>query len=213
MDRCLSLLFVDDDDMVREGLRLLLERIPGVGHVSVAQNGRDALVKIEEVCPNVVITDICMPQVDGITLTREIRHRYPQVRVIILTGHPDEAYLASAFNAGAAAFILKNSDPCELEAAIRAAARDEAYVTPRIAKRMLTAHVITISSNGCRPQLTLRQRQTLQLVAQGKTSKEIAVCLNVTPKTVEKHRTDLMQRLGVSNATALVRYALDHHLV
>jgi len=115
--------------------------------------------------------------------------------------------------AGAAAFILKSSGLEELEFAIRAVLKEEAYITPRIAKQMVSDHVTRDSRAARVARLTPRQRQTLQLVAAGKTSKEIAISLKVATKTIEKHRTDLMQRLGVSNATELVRYAVDHDLV
>src|SRR5438093_3537043 len=146
----------------------------------------------------------------GSGLTREVRRRYPEVAVVILTGYADEAYVAGALAAGAAGYILKGSDVSELEIAIHAAARTEAYVTPRIARQVISEHFggTSNSTASAHSHLTSRQRQTLQLIAAGQTNKEIAEFLNISVKTVEKHRAELMQRLGLHNVAQVVRYAL-----
>jgi DNA-binding NarL/FixJ family response regulator len=214
MNHILSLLFVEDDELVRVGLRMLLEKLPNVHHVAVASNGQEALQMIEAVQPHVIVTDLAMPILNGIGLTREVRRRYPSLPVVILTGHPDETYFTSALSAGAAGYVLKSSGVSELEIAIRAVNEGEAYITPRFAKSFLPVLRGKTQNHSAtaRAQLTLRQRQTLRLIADGKTNKEIACSLNVTVKTVEKHRTELMQRLGVHNAAELLRCALQNNL-
>jgi DNA-binding NarL/FixJ family response regulator len=209
----LTLLFVEDDELVRVGLRMVLEKLPNVHHVAAASNGQEALQLIADVQPHVVVTDVAMPVLDGIGLTREIRRRYPSLPVVILTGHPDEIYFTSALSAGAAGYVLKSSSVDEIEIAIRAVNEGEAYITPRLAKSFLpTRGKIPNYSAPPSTRLTLRQRQTLRLIAAGKTNKEIACSLNVTVKTVEKHRTELMRRLGVHNTAELLKCALQQNL-
>ena len=156
-----------------------------------------------------------MPCLDGIGLTREVRRRHPSIAVLILSGYDDEMYLSAALNAGAAGYILKGSSARELEMAIRAVARREAYLTPKMAKELCDERSArnTRSTTASRNQLTVRQRQTLHLITAGKTNKEIAVALNITVKTVEKHRMELMHRLGVHNAAELVRFAIQNDLL
>lgn len=212
--KIVSVLFVEDDEMVRFGLRPLIEGVPGIHVLGLAANGREALQMAEELRPDLVLTDILMPFLDGIALTREVRRRHPDMAVVILTGHADEKYLSGALEAGAAGYLLKGSGVDELGIAIHAVARGEAYVTPRMTKQLLSERLDRNNpGTASHARLTPRQRQTLQSIGEGKTNKEIATSLKVSVKTVEKHRTDLMQRLGVHNTAGLVRYALDNDLI
>jgi two-component system response regulator NreC len=189
MNYLLSLLLVEDDELVRVGLRLLLQTLPTVNLVTEASNGQEALRMIDDVQPHVVITDVAMPILDGIGLTKEIRRRYPRLPVVILTGHPDETYFTSALSAGAAGYVLKSSGVSELEIAIRAVNNGDAYITPRLARSFLPVARGKVQSFSLttHARLTVRQRQTLRLIADGKTNKEIASSLNVTVKTIEMH--------------------------
>jgi DNA-binding NarL/FixJ family response regulator len=211
--KTVSLLLVEDDELIRAVLCSFVKRVSGVHVVGAAANGREALLKVEELQPNLVLTDIRMPGLDGIALTRELRHRYPRVAVVILTGYAYEEYLTRALEAGAAGFLLKGSGVDEIGMAIRAVVSGHAYITPRMTNVLLSERLDENPIAHVRLRLTPRQRETLQLIADGKTNKEIAAFMNVTVKTVEKHRSELMQRLGVRNCARLVRYALDNGLI
>jgi DNA-binding NarL/FixJ family response regulator len=212
--KIVSLLIVEDDELVREMLCSFVERVSGVHVVGAAANGREALLMVEDLRPRVVLTDIVMPFVDGIALTRKVRRRYPDVRVLVLTGYPDEFYLTGALNAGATGYLLKGSSPDELDIALRAVGRGEAYVTPSMATCLLPKRPGPIdTTKPSQPRLTPRQGQVLRLIAAGKTNKEVAAFLDVTVKTVEKHRSQLMRRFGVRNAVDLVRSAMQKDLV
>jgi DNA-binding NarL/FixJ family response regulator len=202
-----SVLFVEDDELVRVGLGMLLSRMTGVAQVTLAPGGREALELIPTVHPHVVITDLLMPVFDGIALTTIIREQHPGIPIVILTAHPDEIWLSRALRAGVSGFVLKSSGVHELEVALGAVTRGERYVTPRMDR-----HILIERCNGAQ-SITRRQRETLQLIANGKTNKEIAVSLEIDVKTVEKHRMDLMHRLGVRNTAELVRFALQHELL
>ena len=210
----ISVLLVDDDEMVRAGLHLLVERVQDCRVVGAAANGREALLMVEDLCPRVVLTDLVMPLMDGITLTREVRRRYPHVAVLVLTGYPDEFYLTGALNAGATGYLLKGSNPYELDFALCAVARGEAYITPRMAVHLIPKQPDGINdAKKSKTSLTLRQNHILRLVAAGKTNKEIAEYLNVSVKAIEKHRTQLMRRFAVHNAPDLVRCAMERYLL
>ena len=212
MEKLCTVLYVEDDELVRLGLRSLIERVPGMKVVGDAANGQEALLRIEELLPDIVLTDILMPFADGITLTRLVRNRYPSIRVVMLTAMVDESYLTGALNAGASGYILKGSGILELDVALRSAAKGQVYITPLMATPLLTERFIggrAIPTS----KITRRQRQTLELITQGLTTKEIAVSLNIAAKTVEKHRTALLHRLGARNAADLIQTARTHELI
>jgi DNA-binding NarL/FixJ family response regulator len=140
----IAVLLVEDDEMVREGLRLVVERLPGARVVGEAADGREALLLVKDLQPRVVLLDLFIPFVDGISFTREVRRRYPSIAVVVLTGYPDEMYLTGALNAGATGYLLKSSDPDELDIALHAAVRGETYITPRMATYLTPNRVDTI---------------------------------------------------------------------
>jgi DNA-binding NarL/FixJ family response regulator len=214
MTKLCSVLIVEDEHLIRACIRTFVERIPNVHVVGEASNGREALHMVEELHPDLVLTDLCMPLLDGVGLTRFVRSRCPNVAVLILSGYGTEANLASAMSAGAAGFVLKSSDVDELAIAIRAAVNGEPYLTPKMTKPLVSERFVGVRPRkAANERLTLRQRETLQLIVTGLTNKEIAVSLNISTKTVEKHRTDIMERLDVHNLVGLIRYALDHDLI
>src|SRR5690606_18193892 len=217
----ITVLLADDHSLVRAGIRSLLQKMHNVQVVAEAHNGRDALKLIEEIRPDVVLLDIAMPELNGLEVAARVSKDMPEVKIAILSMHADEEYVLQALRAGAAAYLLKDSAPTELEFAIVAVARGETYLSPAISKRVVDDYLRRVSDSpqenktemAAYVQLTPRQREILQLIVEGNTTKEIAYKLNVSVKTVESHRTLLMERLGIKDVTGLVRYAIRTGLI
>jgi DNA-binding NarL/FixJ family response regulator len=208
-------LLVDDLDLVRAGFRALLRGVEGVIVVGEAGDGHEALRLIAEQKPDVVLLDIEMPGPNGLEVARQTAKDYPATRLIILTIHDTEDYVVRALHEGAAGYVLKHAKEEELEEAIRAVMRGETYLCPRISQRLakdyLTrAGAITPSGSGV---LTPRQREVLHLMAEGLSTKAIASQLDVSVKTVESHRSQLMDRLNIHDVVGLVKYAIRNGLV
>jgi DNA-binding NarL/FixJ family response regulator len=206
----IRILLADDHALVRAGLRAILEEIPDVEVVADVSDGRAALRQIEELKPDLALLDISMPGLNGLEVAAKVGRDRRRTRVIILSMHVDDEYIQRALSAGAAGYLLKNSDRRELEMAVRAAARGETWLTPEVAKRIAAAY-----ARGEGPQertpaelLTPRQREVLQLIAEGLSTKEIAQRLELSVKTIESHRSELMQRLDIHGVAGLVRYAI-----
>lgn len=197
----IRIVVVDDHNLVRAGFKMLLEHIEDFDVVGEASNGVDALEVVEELKPNIVVTDIAMDQMTGIELTGELHKRELDVRCIVLSMHKTTPYVKSALAAGACGYLLKEAADAELEIAIRAVFRGETYLSPAVAGLLL---------NGAndKPVLTKRQTEVLTAIAEGLTTKETALRLGVSPKTVETHRAELMKRLDIYDVAGLVRYAL-----
>lgn len=210
----IRILLVDDHTLLRAGIRSLLEKMPGVEVVAEAADGREAidLIKIHQ--PNMVLMDIAMAGLNGLDATARIVREFPQVRVIILSMHANEEYVLQTLRAGAAGYLLKDAATAELELAIQAVARRDTYLSPAISRRVIEDYLGRIGgSKTPAEQLTPRQREILQLIAEGKTTKEIAFLLKLSVKTVETHRSQLMDRLGVHDVPGLVRQAMRMGLV
>lgn len=207
-------LLADDHVLMLEGLTCLLANdFEVVGTVS---DGRAVLSEAERLRPDVVTLDIGMPALNGIEATRRLTKMLPAIRVVIVTQQLDPAYLHAAFSAGAKAYVAKQSAGRELIQAIRTALRDSYYVTPlagQEAAQMLAFDPKRNPAGMFGGQLTPRQREVLQLVAEGKTTKQISVVLHISPKTVEFHRNSLMQELGIRSTAELTRYALTRGIV
>jgi len=192
----------------------LLEKIPGVEVVGEAADGREAVALVKSTSPNMVLMDIAMAGLNGLEATARIRKEFPRVRVIILSMHANEEYVLQTLRAGAAGYLLKDSATAELELAIHAVARGDTYLSPAISKRVIDDYLgRTSGQKSFAEQLTPRQREILQLIAEGKSTKEIAYLLNLSIKTVETHRTQLMDRLDIHDVPGLVRYAMRIGLV
>ena len=211
----LRLVLADDHALVRAGMRALLSELPGIEVVAETGDGHEALRLIRERKPDIALIDISMPGLHGLEVAARIRHDYPATRVIIVSMHGDDESVRRALALGAAGYILKNSDRSELELALRTVARGDTWLSPALTKRVVKAY-----TQGSQPPtegplevLTPRQREVLQLVAEGHSNKEIANRLNVALKTVETHRTELMERLGIHGVAGLVRYAIRVGLV
>jgi DNA-binding NarL/FixJ family response regulator len=206
------LLIADDHTLVLEGFKKILES--EVDLVGTAENGRDLVRMNEQLKPDVILVDISMPQLNGIDATRQLLKTTPNTKVIFVTMHADADYVAEAFRSGAAGYLLKRSAASELVAAIQEVMKGRYYVTPLVTREALSplfgggVEVSKLSST-----LTPRQREVLQLVAEGRSVKEIAEILKVSAKTVEFHKSALMERLDIHTTAELTRYAIGHGLV
>jgi DNA-binding NarL/FixJ family response regulator len=210
----IRILLADDHTLMRAGIRSLLEKMPGVEVVGEAADGREALSLVQSQMPQVVLMDIAMAGLNGLEATERIMKEFPKVRVIILSMHANEEYVLQTLRAGASGYLLKDAATTELGLAVQAVARGDTYLSPAISKRVIEDYVgRTSGQKGLSEQLTSRQREILQLIAEGKSTKEIAFLLNVSIKTVETHRTQLMDRLNIHDVPGLVRYAIRMGLV
>jgi DNA-binding NarL/FixJ family response regulator len=210
----LRILLADDHRILREGLRSLLERQPDMAVVAEADDGRSALDAIQRQPTDVVIMDIAMPGLNGIEATRQIRQRYPDIKVIALSMHSDRRFLIGMLQAGANGFLLKDSASEELITAIRAVREGHAYVSPRITT-VLVEDLLrrqAPSAPAPSPLLTPREREVLQLIAEGKSTKEIAEVLRVSVKTVESYRLKIMAKLDLHSVAELTKYAVREGL-
>ena len=210
----LRVVLADDHALVRAGIRLLLEKLPDMEVIAEASDGREAIRLVEKHEPHVVLTDIAMPFLNGLEVTRRLAKTFPKVRILILSMYSDEAHVFLALRAGAAGYLLKGSVREELKMAIRAVAQGETYLSPPVAKITIREYSGRVNAElGPLRKLSPRQEQVLQLIAEGKTTKQIALALNISVKTVESHRTQLMERLDIHDIASLVRFAIKIGLV
>jgi DNA-binding NarL/FixJ family response regulator len=207
------ILIVDDHDLFRAGLRSLLEKVPEVEVVGEAGTGREAVKLIQAERPDVVLMDILMPELNGLDATARIAAQFPKVQVIILSMNSAEEYVVQALRAGAAGYLVKNVSLTELELAIKAVMRGEIFLSPAVSRTIIDKYLERTGANHSHDRLTTRQREVLQLVAEGHKTKEIAKVLNISVKTVELHRAQLMKALEIHDIPGLVRYAIRIGLV
>ena len=206
------ILLADDHRIVAEGLRSLIE--PDFELVGIVENGRELIDAVEELQPDVIVADISMPLLNGIDAVRQIRKTNRNVKVIFLTMHPDVSYALSAFEAGAQGYVLKHSAPSELKVAIRSAIRGKNFVTPLLAGEFIEGQKKGSQERSEDPSyLTSRQREVLQLLAEGHSVKEIAAKLDISSRTVEYHKYQMMKEIGLKTVADLVRYAVKHRIV
>lgn len=207
-------LVADDHELVRAGFRSLLQMLPGVEVVAEADDGLRALELVRTHQPNIVLMDIAMTGLNGLEATSRIIKEWPQVRVIILSMHKSEEYVLQALRNGASGYLLKDASPSELELAIRTVSRGETYLTPAISRQVIDSYVRRLApGESPSERLTPRQREILQLIAEGLSTKAIADRLGVSVKTVETHRSQLMERLKIHDVPGLVRYAIRVGLI
>ncbi len=210
----IRILLADDHTLVRAGISSLLKNLEGVEVIAEASDGREALRLVRVHRPDVVLMDIAMPGLNGLEAAARIAKIFPHVRVIILSMHVNEEYVLQALRAGAAGYLVKGADAAELEVAIRAVARGETYLSPTVSKHVVTDYIQRISGETTSLELlTPRQREVLQLIAEGYSTKKIAHTLKISVKTVETHRMQLMERLDIHDIAGLVRYAIRVGLV
>jgi DNA-binding NarL/FixJ family response regulator len=207
------LLLADDHNLVRAGLRALLKSVSDVEVVAEAHNGREAVRQVAEKRPDVVLMDICMSDLNGLDALKQIVREFPGVRVIMLSMHATEEYVVQALRAGASGYLLKNAGSAELEMAIQQVARGETFLSPAVSRQVSDYIRRGAQEETPGERLTPRQREVLQLIAEGKTTKGIAQVLSISVKTVETHRSQLMEELGIHDIAGLVRYAIRVGLV
>lgn len=206
-----KVLLVDDHVVVRQGLKALFADEPDIEVVGEASNGREALERLEELGPDVVLMDISMPGLNGIEATRQIQVRHPEVKVVVLSMHANEEYVFQVLQAGASGYVLKQSDSLEVLTAIRAAVAGGSFLSPPISRTVIEDYVRRAEARGKGGEselLTSREREVLQLLAEGRSNREIAEELSISVKTVETHRSNMMTKLELSSKTELVKYAL-----
>ena len=212
----MRILLADDHNILRDGMRLLLERQPGFEVVGEAGDGREIVELAREQRPDVVVMDIAMPNMNGIEATRRIVEKHPQTGVVILSMHYDESYVLRSLKAGARAYLLKDALKAELIAAIRAVAEGRSFFSPKISKILQEDYIGALGRKDADDSyelLTDREREILQLVAEGKTNKEIAGVLNVSLYTVDTHRTHILQKLNLHSVPELILYAVRKGII
>jgi DNA-binding NarL/FixJ family response regulator len=213
--KSIRIILADDHPIVRAGIRAELERMPEVEVAGEASDGREALQLVRDHHPNVVFMDISMHGLNGLEATARITKEFPQVRVIILSMHQSEEYFWHALQAGATGYLLKKAATAELGTALRQVLQGQIYLSREISNRLVQKLSLQQLAHRKNPleQLTDRQREILQLIAEGQTTKAIALILKVSPKTVEYHRAKLMERLNIFDIPGLVRFALQSGLI
>lgn len=210
----MRILLADDHALVRAGIRSLLEKIPGVEVVGEASNGRDAIELVRTKLPDLVLMDIAMKELGGLEALPRITKMFPSVKVVILSAHANEEYVIRALRSGAAGYMLKDAASAELQLAIDSVTQDKIYLSPSISRTVIDSYLERVGGPfSPLEQLTPRQREILQLIAEGKNTKEIADTLEISVKTVEAHRLQLMARLNIHDVPGLVRYAVRSGLV
>ena len=212
----IRVVLAEDHTIVRKGLRALLENAPDIEVVAEAANGRSALEEVAAKRPDVVVMDITMPLLNGLEATRQLKEQYPNLRIIILTMHSDEEYVFQSLRAGVDGYLVKETAPHDLVKAIRAAHKGASFLSPNISKKLIGEYIrqaekgVVPSSLG---RLTQREREVLQLVAEGKSIGEIARLLHISGKTARVHRSNLMSKLDLHSTAQLTLYAVRHGVI
>jgi DNA-binding NarL/FixJ family response regulator len=210
----IRVLIVDDHKLFRAGIRSLLQAVSGVEVVAEAGDGREALRLIEAHRPDVVLMDVMMPGLNGLDATARLVSKFPRSRVIMLSMNADQDSVLQALRAGAAGYLVKTADPADLEQAIRAVVRGEAFLSSKISQHVVAACVGRLDKEQTSlERLTPRQREVLQLIAEGHSTKEIAKKLGISPKTAETYRGELMKSLDIHDIASLTRYAVRMGIV
>ena len=215
--KTLQILIADDHELVRKGLRAVLESQPGWKVCGEAINGRQAVELAKQLGPDVIVLDVTMPELNGLEATRQILKAIPQAEVLILTMHESEKLVSEVLTAGAHGYILKADTSRLLVSAVELLAQHQPFFTGKISEVVLRGYLNPgkngKSAAGAAQRLTAREREIVQLLAEGKSNKEVAVALGVNVKTVDAHRANIMHKLGLHSVTDLVRYAIRNHII
>ncbi len=212
----IRILLADDHTVVRDGLRALLEKQPDMTVVAEAGDGRETVRLAEEQLPDVIVMDIAMPNMNGIEATRRITGSNPQTAVVILSMHQDESYVLRSLKAGAKGYLLKDSLRSDVIEAIRSVAQGRSFLTRKVSRMLQEDYVRQMERRGVDDSydlLTDREREILQLIAEGRTNKEVATMLNISLTTVETHRTHILQKLGLHSIPELILYAVRKGII
>jgi two-component system response regulator NreC len=207
----IRIVLADDHTVVRKGLRLLLENQPGFTVVADAADGREAVALVEQYTPDVVVMDVAMPILNGIEAARQISARMPQIAVVFLSMHADEGYVLKALKSGARAYLLKDSADHDLIAAVKAVSEGKAFFSPAISKMLVEDYMRQMQDRQVEDSydlLTTREREVLQLFAEGRNNKDVASLLNLSLYTVETHRGNIFQKLNLHSTAELILYAI-----
>jgi two-component system, NarL family, response regulator NreC len=216
MSKKIRVLLADDHGVVRKGLRFLLESEPDMEVAGEASDGREAVDSAGKLNPDIVVMDIAMPRLNGIDATAQIVKHYPAVGVIVLSMHSDEEYLVRTLTAGAKGYLLKDSAESDLVTAVRTVAKGKPFFSAAISQTLLEDYLRQLQQKGLSDSydlLTDREKEVLQLLAEGKSNKEVATVLDVSPYTVETHRTHIMQKLNLHNTAEIVLYAVRKKII
>jgi DNA-binding NarL/FixJ family response regulator len=210
-----TILLADDHPIVRQGLRHLLQDEPGVMIVGEASDGLQAVQLTEKLKPNILILDMMMPDLNGLEVLKQVKERSPGTSSIILSMQSADVYVVEALKAGALGYVLKETGPIELLGAVQQVVRGQRYLSPRISERLIDVLLETAGKLPADPyqSLTNREREVLQMAAEGLTTSEIAKRLSISPRTAELHRSRMMNKLGLHNPTELIRYALKRGIL
>lgn len=213
MKRPIGVILADDHTLFRAGLRSLLEKVPGVVVLAEASDGEEAVECVGRFHPHVVLMDLSMPRLNGLEATQRIKQKWCKVRVLILSMHANEEYVCRALQAGADGYLLKDAASGELDQALREVSAGRTYLDPSISRAAVEENLARMRVDHGSPPLTPAQRQVLQLIAEGYTTREIAEILDIAVSTADTHRMLLMKRLGIHEVVSLVRYAIQNGLV
>lgn len=216
MDK-ISVLLAEDHTIVRKGLRSLLDREISIEVVGEAEDGREAIRKAEELLPDVVVMDIAMPGLNGLEATRRLKKRFPAMKIIILTVHANEEYVLQSLRAGASGYLVKKAAPIDLISAIRAVYHGESFLSPSISRTVIDEYLRQdeklLEREDDFTKLTEREKEVLQMVAEGRTSREIADLLFISIKTVETHRANIKEKLNIRTTAELAQYAIEKGMI
>jgi len=206
----------DDHIVMRTGLRALLERQPTLEVVGESENGRETIELVASLRPDVVVMDIGMPVLNGIEATKRIATEYPTTAVVILSMHADESYVMRALKAGARGYLLKDSAPSDLISAVQTVSQNKSFFSPKVSRILAEDYVRVLKQKGAVDSydlLTSREREILQLLAEGRANKEVAATLNISPYTVETHRSHILEKLNLHNPAELILYAVRKGII
>ena len=211
----LKILIADDHDLIRKGLRRLIEEHPGWEVCAEARSGREAVDQCVQLQPDVIVIDVSMPDLNGLEATRQVRKSCPKTEVLVITHHDSDEMAAEGMDAGARGYVLKSDSDTDLVHAVEALARHKPYFTSRVTEMFLANRGSRVKdpAEAMRGRLTMREREILQLLAEGKTAKEVATILGIAVKTSDTHRTNIMRKLDVHSVAELVRYAIRNKVV
>ena len=212
----IKILIVDDHALLREGLQSLLSAQPGMRVVGAAEDVHSGMSEVASLLPDVVLTDLAMPETGGVDAIRQVKDSHPEIKVIALTFHKEDSYIHAAFAAGADGYVLKDDSRDELVIAINSVLSGKSYLSPSICGRVIAGYLSAVKKKRLEPSwhvLTRRERQVMKMIAEGLKTREIAEELSLSPKTVEKHRTNMMNKLDLHNVSAVTLYAIQSGLI
>ncbi len=212
----IRVILAEDHTIVRQGLRSLLEQSDDIEVIAEAEDGREAVNKTEQLKPDIVLMDISMPILNGIEATRQIKKKFPDIKVLILTMHTTEEYISQILHAGASGYLVKKSAHHELLSAIKAIQKGNSYLSPLVSKKVVDQYLQKTQDDIKQDRyekLTTREREVIQLIAEGKANKEIAERLYLSVKTVETHKAHLMEKLNLHTTTDLIKYAIQKGII